>query len=195
MKTILTLATILCFFPGVAQTDGDNLVRIKYNNSDLKSTDLGVGLWAWPFAVDFDKDGDLDLLVNCPDKPFNGLWLFENTSGAKNPVLKSPVKLAESQRNLQLSVENGEFVAMTPNIKYPGFFKTFYQKSDTLFTKDFFAEIIKDPRFNLWRYVDYENDGDLDIIIAIDDWTDYGWDNAFNKNGVWTNGPFMVQSI
>lgn len=189
MKTILMLTTILCYYFGVAQTNQENLVRITYNNPDLKSSDLGVGLWAWPFAVDFDNDGDLDLLVNCPDKPFSGLWFFENTSGSKNPVLKPPVKLAESQRNLQLSVENGEYVAMTPNVKYPGFFKTFYQKTDTLFSKDFLAEIIKDPRFNLWRYVDYENDGDLDIIIAIDDWTDYGWDNAFDKNGVWTNGP------
>jgi hypothetical protein len=29
----------------------------------------------------------------------------------------------------------------------------------------------------------------LDIVIAIDDWTDYGWDNAFNEKGIWTNGP------
>jgi hypothetical protein len=189
MRTILTLATILCVLIGVAQTGSNNLFRIKYNNPELKSADLGVGLWAWPFAVDFDNDGDLDLLVNCPDKPFNGLWFFENTSGGKNPILKAPVKLAKSQRNLQLSVENGTVVAMTPNVKYPDFFNTFYQKTDTLFSEDFFAEIIKKPRFNLWRYLDYENDGDLDIIIAIDDWTDYGWDNAFDKNGVWTNGP------
>ena len=131
----------------------------------------------------------MDLLVNCPDKPFNGLWFFENTTSGKNSVLKSPVKLAESKRNLQLSVENGKYVAITPNVKYPDFFKTFYQKSDTLFAKDFYGEIEKDPRFNLWKYLDYENDGDLDIVIAIDDWTDYGWDNAFDKNGVWTNGP------
>lgn len=189
MRTILTLATILCYYIGVAQTNPDNLVRIEYNNPELQSTDLGVGLWAWPFAVDFDNDGDLDLLVNCPDKPFNGLWFFENASSDKNPILKPPVKLAESQRNLQLSMVNGNVVAMTPNVKYPNFFKTFYQKTDTLFPNDFFAEIVKKPRFNLWRYLDYENDGDLDIIIAIDDWTDYGWDNAFDKNGVWTNGP------
>ena len=189
MRTIIMLFTILCFYFGVAQTIPENLVRIEYNNPELKSVDLGVGLWAWPFAVDFDNDGDLDLLVNCPDKPFNGLWFFENNTGGKNPVLKPPVKLAESQRNLQLSIENGKYVAMTPNVKYSDFFKTFYQKSDSLFTKDFYGEIEKDPRFNLWKYVDYENDGDLDIIIAIDDWTDYGWDNAFDKNGVWTNGP------
>ena len=187
MKTILKIIPILCFYFGAAQPE--NLVRIEYNNPGLKSADLGVGLWAWPFAVDYDNDGDLDLLVNCPDKPFNGLWFFENSTGGQNPVLKPPVKLADSQRNLQLSLENGSYVAMTPNVKYSDFFKTFYQKSDTLFPEDFFADIVKKPRFNLWRYVDYENDGDPDIIVAIDDWTDYGWDNAFDKNGVWTNGP------
>ena len=46
MKTILKLLPILCFYFGVAQTGTDNLVRVEYNNPDLKSTDLGVGLWA-----------------------------------------------------------------------------------------------------------------------------------------------------
>ncbi len=26
-------------------------------------------------------------------------------------------------------------------------------------------------------------------IIGVGDWTDYGWDNAYDKNGRWTNGP------
>lgn len=37
--------------------------------------------------------------------------------------------------------------------------------------------------------MDYENDGDLDLLVGIDDWGDYGWDNAFDENGNWTNGP------
>src|SRR5690606_15235908 len=44
-------------------------------------------------------------------------------------------------------------------------------------------------RFSQWKYVDYENDGDLDIVVGIDDWSEYGWDNAFNDKGEWTNGP------
>ena len=43
-------------------------------------------------------------------------------------------------------------------------------------------------RFSQWKYVDYENDGDLDLIVGIDDWSEYGWDNAFNEKGQWTKG-------
>ena len=31
--------------------------------------------------MDFDGDGDLDLVVNCPDKPYNGTYFFENPGG------------------------------------------------------------------------------------------------------------------
>jgi hypothetical protein len=37
--------------------------------------------------------------------------------------------------------------------------------------------------------VDYDNDGDADIVVGVDDWSDYGWDNAFDEEGNWTNGP------
>ncbi len=190
---VLFLTIFLFFYPAFSQeSDFDNLVRIPYNQPGMNS-DLGVGLWAWPFPVDYDNDGDLDLLVNCPDKPFNGIWLFENTTGCKDPVLQPPVKLAESQRNLQISYVNGKYIAMTPGVVYPDFLKTFFAKPDTLFTEDFYNPLIKKSRFNLWRQVDFDGDGDLDIIIAIDDWSEYGWDNAFNKKGEWTNGPLHAR--
>ncbi len=190
---VLFLTIFLFFYPAFSQeSDFDNLVRIPYNQPGMNS-DLGVGLWAWPFPVDYDNDGDLDLLVNCPDKPFNGIWLFENTTGCKDPVLQPPVKLAESQRNLQISYVNGKYIAMTPGVVYPDFLKTFFAKPDTLFTEDFYNPLIKKSRFNLWRQVDFDGDGDLDIIIAIDDWSEYGWDNAFNEKGEWTNGPLHAR--
>ena len=34
-----------------------------------------------------------------------------------------------------------------------------------------------------------EGDGDLDLVVGIGDWVDYGWDDAFDDSGRWTNGP------
>ncbi|MCG6189340.1 FG-GAP repeat domain-containing protein [Maribellus maritimus] len=188
MKFWGTLIFVSIFISGIAQNNPEDLVRIKYNNPGL-ITDLGVGLWAWPFPMDFDKDGDLDLLVNCPDKPFNGIWFFENKTGGSNPVFKTPVKLTESKRNLQISNVNGEHKVMLPGVAFPDFFNSYFEKPDTLFKESFYQSIIQKPRFNLWRYVDFEKDGDLDFVIAVDDWQEYGWDNAFNDKGEWTNGP------
>lgn len=53
------------------------LTQLAYNHPGLV-VDLGVGLWAWPVPWDTDGDGDWDLIVSCPDKPSNGVWLFEN---------------------------------------------------------------------------------------------------------------------
>jgi len=63
------------------------LERLPYNNPGL-AVDLGVGLWAWPVPCDADGDGDYDLMVSCPDKPSNGVYVFENTTGdtAKNKM-------------------------------------------------------------------------------------------------------------
>ena len=44
-------------------------------------------------------------------------------------------------------------------------------------------------RHNQWRYVDYDGDGRLDLIVGIEDWSDYGWDDACDAQGRWTNGP------
>ena len=83
-------ALILIFAISLTASAAENedLKRLAYNNRQL-SVDLGVGLWAWPMPVDYDNDGDLDLLVSCPDKPYNGVYFFENPGGdAKMPIFR-----------------------------------------------------------------------------------------------------------
>jgi hypothetical protein len=42
-------------------------------------------------------------------------------------------------------------------------------------------------RHNQWRYVDYDGDAHLDLVVGIEDWSYYGWDDAWDSNGKWTN--------
>ncbi len=163
---------------------------VTYNNPGLK-VDLGVGLWAWPLPMDFDEDGDMDLVVSCPDTPFNGLYFFENTGETHEGItsFKAPVKIGPSVKNIQLSYVKGEARVMGPGVEFQDFSSAILNAPDSIFNAKTLEERHEKIRFSQWKYVDYENDGDLDIIVGIDEWGAYGWDNAFDQEGNWTNGP------
>jgi len=180
-----------------AETD---LQRLKYNHPGLV-VDLGVGLWAWPVPCDADGDGDFDLIVACPDRPSNGVWLFENASGdtAQNkfPVFKAARKLSDAVHYVMPSYVNGAVRVMTPGNEYRDFVHQGLKDRVAVST----PQPIHVPRgnaapnrsnkirHNQWRLADYDGDGALDLIVGIEDWGDYGWDNAWDAQGHWKNGP------
>ena len=161
--------------------------RIKYNNANA-SPDLGVGLWAWPLPLDFDLDGDIDLLVSCPDTPYNGLYFFEKPNRSNNLLMKKPIRIGSGIKNLQVSFINSQPRIIARGLEYKNFNVSVLNDSVRVFKKDSLENLHNKIRFSQWKYVDYENDGDIDIIVGIDEWGDYGWDNAFNKEGQWFNG-------
>ena len=193
MLRTFVLCTIVLFAATTvsAQTTPWKLLPLNYNDAELE-VDLGVGLWAWPMPMDYDGDGDMDLLVSCPDKPSNGVYLFENPTqdaSVKFPVFKPAVRLGKTTHNMQVSFVDGE-----PRILKPGF--EFPRKDDGTFDFDKPKKIYgrsnvhpNKVRGNMWRYVDYDMDGQTEIVVGAGDWTDYGWDHAYDRNGVWRNGP------
>jgi hypothetical protein len=183
---------------GIAPTSTAGLVQLKYNNPGLV-VDLGVGLWAWPVPCDADGDGDFDLIVSCPDRPSNGIWLFENagvdTAQNKMPVFRPARRLSASQHYVMPSYAGGRLRVMTPGREYADFENSGLQKPlplpvDANFYKPAGKES-KGPkvRHNQWRYVDFDGDGALDLITGIEDWSFYGWDDAWDAKGEWRNGP------
>ncbi len=175
---------------GPAPANAAGLERLKYNHPGLV-VDLGVGLWAWPLPMDFNGDGHLDLVVNCPDKPYNGVYFFENASGdtAKNalPIFKPGRRISRGLQNVQVSYVNGQPVVLTPGFEYPEFFASGLEKGRKLSVP---ANIHPNKvRANMWHTVDFDGDGRLDLIVGVGDWTAYGWDNAYTPDGNWTNGP------
>lgn len=156
-------------------------VRLSHNNPDL-IVDLGVGLWANPIPVDWDNDGDNDLLVTSTDKPSNGMYYFENEG--KN--LFAPGKrIAEGKKKLTVSYLNGKAVAITPGIVYYDFQNQLFNNPVKIkYKQDFY-----NGRANQWKIADYDGDGVNDLYMGASDWREYGWDDAYDKNGTWTNGP------
>ena len=195
MRTLFSLLTIV-LVPCAAVADG--LEPLKYNNPGLV-VDLGVGLWAWPVPCDADGDGDFDLIVSCPDKPSNGVWFFENVTGdtkkKKLPVFKSARKLSSTVHYVMPSYADGKLRVLTPGTEHPNFTtRGLAERTVLSVSKGFYKPEGKQPkgpkvRHNQWRYADYDGDGKLDLIVGIEDWSFYGWDDAYNARGEWRNGP------
>ncbi len=181
-------------------TTAQELAPLRYNHPDLE-VDLGVGLWAWPVPCDADGDGDFDLIVSCPDKPFNGIWLFENATGdtAKNkfPRFKPPRRLSHTVHYVMPSYAGGRLRVLSPGVEYSNFTEHGLDRGEKLSVPRNIHESQGNAphgrgnkiRHNQWRYADYDGDGALDLVIAVEDWGDYGWDDAWDASGRWTNGP------
>jgi predicted neuraminidase len=183
------LATLLA---ATMVADDWKLQPLPYNHPGL-TVDLGVGLWAWPMPIDYDGDGDLDLLVACSDVPSNGVYFFENTSQdptEKFPVFKPGVRLGKATHNFQISHVNGQPRILKPGHEFlrnptTGHFN--FDQPTRIFPID---NIHLHPvRANRWSLVDFDGNGVHDLIVGIDDATDYVWDHAYDSQGQWQNGP------
>ena len=195
---ILILSVLLLPIDASAgQPMADGLTQLPYNNPGL-AVDLGVGLWAWPVPCDADGDGDFDLIVSCPDKPSNGIWLFENSQGDtathKMPVFEPARFLSRTVHYVMPSYVDGDMRVLSPGFEYSDFTTAgLGQKKKLPIESSFHKPLGTQPkgpkvRHNQWRYVDYNGDDVLDLIVGIEDWSYYGWDDAWNERGEWTNG-------
>lgn len=186
LSILMVFVLSSCFVASTGFSD-DALEMVKYQNHGLK-VDLGVGLWAWPMPMDWDNDGDTDLVVSCPDVPFNGMYLFENPGDDdKYPTFKPPVKIGPGMHSVHVSYVEGKPRVLSPGTEWVNFLGKEFQEKKSIFpTKNVHPNRV---RANQWRYVDYDNDGAVDLLIGVGDWKEYGWDDAFDAEGNWTRGP------
>lgn len=198
IRPLLRLCAMLGLTATVIAQDSA-LHPLPYNNPGLV-VDLGVGLWAWPIPWDVDDDGDTDLLVSCPDKPSNGVYLFENRSGpgVEMPVFAAARRLGPTQHYVTPSYVDGGLRVLRINTEWPDILASgltpgrgvtlplpITAHTQLLGTQPKGQRI----RHNVWKYVDIDGDGALDLVQAAEDWSDYGWDDGYDERGTWVQGP------
>ncbi|MEM7232760.1 MAG: VCBS repeat-containing protein [Planctomycetota bacterium] len=189
-RTLALLLASIVLTPSLLAGD---LERLLYRNPGLV-VDLGVGLWAWPMPMDYDGDGDMDLVVTCPDGPYNGTYFFENPGFLENPggdklmpVFKPGKKIGKGYQNTRLSYVNGKPRVLVAATEFVDFLKDGFKTRKRVYPLDKIHQ--GKVRANQWHIVDWEGDGDEDLLVGVGDWTEYGWDDAYDKNGKWTRGP------
>lgn len=190
-RILFSLACILLIISASAQASPKRPAAepLRYNTE--ATVDLGVGLWGIPLPVDYDGDGVNDLLVSCPDTPYKGIYFFRNIGTNAKPLFEKAEKLYEkAPNNIRVSYYGGKPHVLARDTEYDDFFGSFLDKLRAIsYEGPVLGEGWNKSRSNMWNYVDWDGDGDADIIVGIDTWDDYGWDNAYNAEGVWQNGP------
>ncbi|MCH8042850.1 MAG: VCBS repeat-containing protein [Planctomycetes bacterium] len=116
--------------------------------------------------MDFDGDGDNDLVVVCPDKPHNGTYFFENTEGnVKMPVFKPGVRISAGADNVQVCYVGGKARVMGPAREYVDFARRGLGLSKKFPLSPKLGHRGK-IRADQWKYADFDGDGDLDLLCG-----------------------------
>lgn len=193
LKAFLSFTAVAMFsLAYFTYADDGGLKRVEVNNPAADAF-LAVGLWSWVVPTDVDSDGFVDLIISCEDVPYNGVWYFRNSGDDPlNPTFEKAKRLSKGVINVQPCWVDGKLRVLTPGNEYPDFTKSGVEKPKPLKNGDenLPANVHRNKvRGNMWRLVDFDGDGLTDIVVGSDDWTDYGWDDAYDSHGVWQNGP------
>ncbi|HVU36003.1 MAG TPA: FG-GAP-like repeat-containing protein [Opitutaceae bacterium] len=195
LRTLALAALFACLMPLAGHAADSRLTYLRYNHAGLV-TDVGVGLWAWPLPMDYNGDGLMDLVVVSQGRPYNGTYVFENTGAIDPttglPLLRRGVRIGKGVGTPQVSYVDGRPVVTSPGKVYPDFLRSAFAHPEKI------PAIDPTPpgahtRAKQWRYVDFDGDGRMDLVLGIDFWTDYGAVSPkvslWTDRGVWKSGP------
>ncbi len=154
---------------------------IRYGRDGVRGK-LAVGLWAHPAGIDFDLDGDTDLVVASIGRPSNGTYYFQNLGG----YFAKPERWGPSKKDLVIADFNGD--SRPDLVTSGGYYSDIRANRLEKWVAIKLERNYTLGRDDLWYPVDWDRDGRIDLLVGASDWRDYGWDDAFDAQGRWTRG-------
>lgn len=184
------LVLLLCFTVAFAynscdqkplrsQYSGDKLYKLEYNNPGL-TVDLDAGFKALPMPMDFDNDGDYDLLISeSGSYTESGIFYFENISGnVEMPVFRRRMKVSFERRRLgddgsrfQVSFAKEHVHVLTPDRVREKLLiykdvpqNVFWDENEVILSEEGY-DYLQNCKTE-WKMIDFDGDGIEDLVCA-----------------------------
>ena len=145
---------------------------MMFNNPGLE-VDLSLGIWPYIAVYDYDKDGQMDVVMRAASVPIKGsvrqsVCRAYLSPTAQNEGLDVPVAASHAPDGKRHPDAKG---VKCPHPRKPNMIRA--------------------------NFVDFDTDGVEDLVYSLSDWTPYGKVGpacplAYNADGVWTNGPIAT---
>ena len=196
----------------LSETNTGDMNLVPYNNPDVIS-DLKVGLNGIPLVIDMNGDGYMDLVVSDYSVPYDGTFIFygSSSSGDENSdgflTMSNGYRMFDGSTYLRGTPLYEESVdAATGKTRYtydktvvmdrthvyldfgnPAGRQVYYGQG-LAYPTSVGGDSFTSQRDDQYALVDVDGDGLLDLIRAIGNWEEYGWDGKYDENGVWGDG-------
>ncbi|MBN1349212.1 VCBS repeat-containing protein [candidate division KSB1 bacterium] len=180
LAAIALMVTMCSNQPSPDSQPSSELRKLEYNNPEIL-VDLDAGFKAVPMPLDFDSDGDYDLLISessCYAE--SGVFYFENLSGnVEMPIFRQAMRVSSARFRLgydgscfDVSRVNGHVHVLTPDRVREQLLiykdvpqNVFWDKNEVTLPTEGYA-VLHFYKNTQWKLLDFDGDSLVDLVCS-----------------------------
>ena len=188
-------AVYICYFDFAGSGEMEHIVKPAFIGSGdalaFASQRPLAAVRGTPMIIDWDNDGDNDVLAAVGMIPEKTVYFYENTGDSFNKGFAGPISI-DARLGHITDVDNDGKVDVVSVGGYYSDVKTNGMTRRVAINCPMDSEIgqiLKDSRSYKWYIADWDGDDIKDLLIGTSYWKEYGWADAYDSSGQWKNGP------